>query len=789
MQIQSIVGRSGVALVTALSLIMTPGTGLVIELVAGHAQQGEAGEASDADVDLGWPRSYQTSSAGQIVVYQPQVLTWPDQKRLTALSAVSYLAAEATEAALGVITMEAETHVSLDERLVDFSDFAISESNFPTLSREQMREIVTELVEALPPAERVIALDRILENIDTSQVTARGANDVKADPPRIFWSTGSALLVILDGDPIWAPIQGLDLQFAVNTNWDLFRHTVSNTTTLYLRHDDVWLKAAALDGPWAPAGTLPDTFSNLPADDNWSAARDTLPGRAIRSADMPRVFTTTEPAELIALDGEPNYVTVEGTSLEWVTNSESDLFRMGRNGAFYYLVAGRWFSAPSLDGPWTFATPTLPEAFRQIPVEHARSRVLASVPGSDQANEAILLAQVPRTARVSRSDVEAPDVLYQGEPEFESIDPTTLERAVNTDKDVIKAGDLYYLCLQGVWFTSTNATGPWEVASSVPQEIYDIPASSPVHHVTYVTVEESNDASVTFAYVAGYTGVMIAFGAVVWGSGWHYPPYVWYGGAYPVYYRYPVTYGMGARYNPWTGAYGRGAGVYGPYGGAGWGASYNPRTGTYARGAAAHGPYNSRAAAQAWNPRTGTYAQTRQGSNVYGSWGSTSVQRGDSWAQTARVTNNVTGATTRVTATDQGAAVSRRGPGGTAVAVDGNLYAGNDGNVYRREDDGWQKREDGDWSTVDTPERSGERTGAQTPDRAGQPGAPTRSEGDRSTVGQLERDRTSRDSGQTRTRDYGSYKRGGSTRGSAGSYRSGGGARGGGGRGGGGRRR
>src|SRR6266850_43515 len=97
---------------------------------------------------------------------------------------------------------------------------------------------------------------------------------------------------------------------------------------------------------------------------------------------------------------------------------------------------------------------------------------------------------------------------------------------------------------------------------------------------------------------------------------------------YPAYYpRYP-SYGYGARYNPWTGAYSRGGAIYGPYGGAGYGARYNPSTGTYARGAAAWGPGGARGAAQAWNPRTGTYAQTRQGANVYGSWGSTAVQRG-----------------------------------------------------------------------------------------------------------------------------------------------------------------
>ena len=65
--------------------------------------------------------------------------------------------------------------------------------------------------------------------------------------------------------------------------------------------------------------------------------------------------------------------------------------------------------------------------------------------------------------------------------------------------------------------------------------------------MTYVTVEEDNDDEwVTFAHVAAYTGVMIGWGCAVWGSGWYYPPYSYYGGFYPIYYPYPHTYGMGA---------------------------------------------------------------------------------------------------------------------------------------------------------------------------------------------------------------------------------------------------
>ena len=182
--------------------------------------------------------------------------------------------------------------------------------------------------------------------------------------------------------------------------------------------------------------------------------------------------------------------------------------------------------------------------------------MLASVPGTPQAAEAVLLAQVPQTARVNKKEIKAPDVAYQGDPKFEPIEKTSLSRAVNTDKDIVKVGDLYYMCFQGVWFVSSSPQGPWEVTSSVPQTIYEIPVSSPVHNVTYVTVveEDTSDDWVTFAAVAGYSGMMVAWGCAVWGSGYYYPPYWGYGGYYPYYYPHYPTYGYGAYYNPWTGA-------------------------------------------------------------------------------------------------------------------------------------------------------------------------------------------------------------------------------------------
>jgi hypothetical protein len=726
-------------------------------------------------VDGGWPRAYALPSGASMLLYQPQIASWDKQTHMVAFSAISYRTTGSDKPALGTIKLEADTKVSVSDRLVKFTNLKIVEANFGSMDKDKVREITEQIDKQLPDDERVIALDRVLANLDKSGIVAKNAEGVKADPPPIFFSKTPAVIVNIDGEPIWSPIKENDLKFAVNTNWDLFQHGPTNT--LYLLNNGGWLKATDLKGPWSPAGKLPDSFKKLPPEDNWKDVKAALPGKTIAANAVPTVYVSNKPGELILLTGEPKYVPVQGTGLMWVSNSESDLFRVGKAGLIYYLVTGRWFSAPDFTGPWTFATTSLPPDFKKIPLEHARSRVLAAVPGTDQAAEAVLLAQIPQTARVNKKEVKAPDVAYQGDAKFEPIEQTTVQRAVNTDKDVFLIGGKYYMCYQGVWFVGNSATGPWEVASSVPQEIYKIPASSPANHVTYVTVEDSDDEWVTFAAAAGYTGMMIAWGCAVWGTGWYYPPYYGFYGGYPYYYGGFPTYGYSAWYNPWTGAYGRSARVYGPYGGAGVGARYNPRTGTYARGAAAYGPYGARGVAQAYNPRTGTYAATRQGSNVYGSWGSTSVQRGDDWAKTNRYTNNRTGNTTRTVRSDQGNAVIRSGNSGFAAAGSGgDVYAGHDGNVYRRDNGTWQKYDNGGWTN--TPNQPGGRPTPNSTNRTGATAGTARSGAESGTVNQLNRDSAARSEGTQRSGDYGSY-RGGSGTSGTGSYRSGGGGGGG----------
>ncbi len=81
--------------------------------------------------------------------------------------------------------------------------------------------------------------------------------------------------------------------------------------------------------------------------------------------------------------------------------------------------------------------------------------------------------------------------------------------------------------------------------------------------------------------------------------------------------------------NPYTGGYGRGyARPMDHTAASAWARCINPMDRwAYSRGAAGgrRDRLQCRAAGQAYNPRTGTYGQTRQGSNVYGNWGTSAV--------------------------------------------------------------------------------------------------------------------------------------------------------------------
>ena len=418
---------------------------------------------------------------------------------------------------------------------------------------------------------------------------------------------------------------------------------------------------------------------------------------------------------VLLFEGDPVYTPIPGTQLVYATNTTSYVFVYTPTNQFYYMTGGRWFTASSLAGPWTFASANLPADFAHIPPTSPAAQVLSSVPGTEEAKDAVMIAQVPTSITVNQASAAAQanaSVKYDGTPEFAPITGTTLQYATNTTQKVIQVGNLYYLCLQGVWFVSASPTGPWLTADSVPQVIYTIPASSPVYNVTYVTQVVGPSGTVQSSYTAGYMGafvVGVAVGAVVaGGTGYYYPPYVYHPAyGYPVYHPYPTTYGYSSAYRTSTGAYGVSQTAYGPYGSATRSASYNPYTGTSTRSASVSTPYGSAGAASAYNPYTGAAAATHQGSNGYSSWGSSAAVGKNGESAYSQHYSTAQGTVGSVQTSAGGKAVGASGAyGNTATAgkaANGNMYATSDGNVYKNTGSGWQKaNSSGGWSSVNS---------------------------------------------------------------------------------------
>ncbi|NWG75427.1 MAG: hypothetical protein HXY24_12590 [Rubrivivax sp.] len=650
--------------------------------------------------DPGWPRELENKQA-RLVYYQPQVDDWSDFKSLDFRMAFT-LTPPNGKAVVGVVTIHGSTDVDLENRTVFIHDLAITSTSFPSLDPADAAKMDQLVRTFLPPAHTVtMSVERLVACVPKSQNMA--AVQVKNDPPPIFVSYGPSVLLQLDGAPVRAAIPKTNLEFVVNTQLPVFLDKAGSK--YYLFTGDQWLMAPRLEDTWTLAKSLPKEISKLPEDPQWAPLKSAIPPPKSKSSAVPKVFYTTSPSELVQIKGQPVYVKIRGTRLTYISNTESDLFVYVPTTTYYYLASGRWFRAASLGGPWTFASGELPPDFAQIPPDSPAARVLVSVPGTEEAKDAVLLAQIPTTIEVDPVKAAAQaKVSYSGTPEFKPIEGTTLYYATNTTDKVIKVGDMYYLCLQGIWFMSTTAEGPWTTASSIPREIYTIPPSSPVYNVTYVTQTTTPSGTVESSHTAGYLGafvVGVAAGAIICGgTGYYYPPYYYYPRyAYPIYHPYPRTYG--------------------------W-AAYNPYTGTYARGVTTYGPYGSASAGRAYNPYTGTAAATRQASSPYGQWGG-SVVAGQNQAVRTQHATTSQGTVARAQSTTGAKAVGISTDYGSAFAAkssSGDLYAGKDGNVYKNTGDGWQKYEDGSWSSVDKPTSASAqsaRSGAQTQGAAAYP--------------------------------------------------------------------
>lgn len=521
-----------------------------------------------------------------------------------------------TETLSGTITLDAEAFANRAEDVVALGDFRIADLELTGASPGDMAARRAAIEALLRNLHSKAPLDLFVEAFYKQK--SLPSIGVATETPHIFVSTKPAVLVQFDGPPMWLPIAGSKLSFAVNTNWDIFYDNKS--TFYYLLAGDVWLATHdPLGTEWVMPKSLPKELGKLPRTPDFANVWSHLPYEANPNISPPLVFYSESAAELILLTGEPVLQPI-GPGLSAVKNTRSDLFYDEASKRFLYLVAGRWFETGSLTGFWREVS-ELPASLSAIPEDDIYAHILAHVPGTAISRREAFRATIPHVARVRRDGPKI-TVEFAGRPKYVPIDGINLLWVPNATVPIVAQGQDLYACYQAVWFHATDPKGPWRVATSLPPDIYQIPPRSPVYHVSFVRLVSSDETTSTFGYTGGYQNLFVRDGVTVYGTGFPHPPDLQYGAyAYPVYFAQPATFGAGAWYDVERHVFLRGRPGYGPFGGFGSTCRFNSVTNHYYRAQTLYGDDRGDEPSLAFLPYTAAYGKLRETYDPYASWG------------------------------------------------------------------------------------------------------------------------------------------------------------------------
>jgi len=492
-----------------------------------------------------WPKLI-PSEGYTIKIYQPQI-EYYQGNTLKTRGAFSILKSGAADPVFGALWTNSTLRADRANRTAVLVKIKIEQIKFAGDSNKANVEKLKAVLEReIPKWDMVLSLDQLETSIE---MDGRNTNDesqsLSTSPPKIIYANKPSTLVLIEGDPKVKQNADMGVDMVLNTPF-----TIAKIKDLYyLNGSGKWYTSKEIAGPWKYVKSIPKVLDKLNSAIKENDKKEDVPVASDSEASViPEIIVSTEPAELIQSNGEADFAAIKGTGLLYMTNSNNDVFMNTADQQYYVLLSGRWYVSASLKGPWTYrSSDNLPADFAKIPVGSPKDDVLSSVAGTDQAQDAVMDAQIPQTAKVDRKTATA-KVDYNGEPQFKAIEGTNIQYSINTSSTVLLSNKTYYCVENGIWFEAISPKGPWTVSTTRPAEVNKIPATVPVYNVKYVYIYETTPQYVYVGYTPGYMGTYVYGGTVIYGTGYYYNP--WYG---PYYYPRPVTYGFSMRYNPYYG--------------------------------------------------------------------------------------------------------------------------------------------------------------------------------------------------------------------------------------------
>jgi len=192
----------------------------------------------------------------------------------------------------------------------------------------------------------------------------------------------------------------------------------------------------------------------------------------------PRIIYTTQPSLLVLVEGSPILKPLV-TNYERVLNTRS-LLLLNTNiydQGYYLYAASNWYTAPSLEGPWTVDVATPVDISAALEAALATGQVDPAYPRQPLATPPVIYVSTTPTELLQSTGVA----------NLLSVAGTDLLYVSNSDNAIFYYLDdgSYYVLVSGRWFKAASLYGPWAYVpiGTLPADFKKIPPDSPKSNV------------------------------------------------------------------------------------------------------------------------------------------------------------------------------------------------------------------------------------------------------------------------------------------------------------------
>ncbi len=246
--------------------------------------------------------------------------------------------------------------------------FTANDLNGPWGLAQQLPQVVVDITPQLEAEEKeqneAAAEDAAALELEPSEDAA---------PPEIIVATEPAEIIVTEGAPDFASVEGTQLLYLRNCESDVVMDI--STQDYYVLVAGRWFRSKSLEnGPWSYVAPeeIPEDFTLIPSDSDLASVLPSVAGtqearEAVLETQIPQTAEIDRATATctVTYDGDPEFEScAEGVA--YARNTDKSVLLI--DGVYYCCDEAVWFVSQQPDGPWAVAT-ELPAVIQDLPPE------------------------------------------------------------------------------------------------------------------------------------------------------------------------------------------------------------------------------------------------------------------------------------------------------------------------------------------------------------------------------------------------------------------------------------